>query len=1020
MSKFTSEKTIEYSLIDQLTMGESQWTYRGDLTSEDALWANFKQILEQNNQSALKGIALTEAEFKQVQTQLQFPTFFDAAKWLSGENGVARVTVRRDDVTLSPEPIRLMVINNNNIAGGSSVYEVVNQYTSDKKETHDRKRIFDVTLLINGLPMIHIELKNRSNPYIEAFRQIQKYVKEGKFSGIYSTLQMFVVSNASQTRYIAAGQFDKLNDRFLSRWVDKNNNPVEEYIDFARKVLSIPEAHLMVSQYSVMDRDRKALILLRPYQIHAIEAVKEASRRQESGFVWHTTGSGKTLTSYKVAGNLLQIPKLDKTIFIVDRVDLDQQTTSSFTAYAEYDPISIDETDNVSDLMRKLAGDDRTVIITTIQKLNHLMRRLSQLEEADISATERRRLEKIQEKAVAFVVDECHRAVTPAKKRELDGFFKNAYWYGFTGTPIFEINARAELGNLARTTKDQYGRCLHQYTVKEAINDKAVLGFQVEYIHTISEETLDEIIEHENPGKEARLLSPIEKERLLPRSYYESEAHRIQVVDFIINKSRRKLNMKAGYAYGAMLTVPSISIAQAYYDLFQSIIAGNGPIQVSEKTKRLLPDFPKVAITYSISENEEASIHNQTKMTEALIDYNELYGTSYSLDQLRAYNQNINARLARKAQKYQIRAEQIDIIIVVDRLLTGFDAPCISTLFIDRPPMRPHDLIQAFSRTNRLFDAEKPYGQIVTFQMPHLFEEAVNEALILYSCGGEESVLAPTWDEAAEALIAAVEAVRMIAELPADLDQLDIKEKRDFVRAFQKLDKAISAIRVYANFKPEMLAETFGLDMPEFEEYYGRYVNILEELKAEAPDTEEIDPLDIEYELLTHRTEEINYQYIVALIQAFVPADQAQSAIPLIDEAKYQEVDEYIETLKSENPALGKIMLNLWDEIKTNPEDYRGQKIPTLLNRKIHETIQAITEAFAEKWALKQDDFDFLVANFDPSKEDQIGESELRATSDFEAYKANTENPVNRLRYWRTVKEDYTEMIVERVLPLRG
>ena len=348
--KFTSESEMERSLINELVSGVSQWTYRADLKSEADLWNNFKNKLENNNANVLKEIPLTEQEFQQVKTQLTFPTFVDAAKWLAGENGIAKVQVQREDASLGT--IRLSVLWREDIAGGHSSYEVVSQVKIMKNDEMDRNRRFDVSLLINGLPMIQIELKNRAHSYMDAFRQVQKYMQQGKYTGIFSCLQMFVVSNGTDTRYIASAVCGKLKEQFLSTWVDKNNKAVNNYLDFTEHVLSIPQAHKMVTQYTVIDSKKKALILLRPYQIHAIEAIKDASKRQESGYVWHTTGSGKTLTSYKVARNLLQIPSLDKTIFIVDRIDLDQQTTSSFISYAEHDVIEIDETDNVTDLIK--------------------------------------------------------------------------------------------------------------------------------------------------------------------------------------------------------------------------------------------------------------------------------------------------------------------------------------------------------------------------------------------------------------------------------------------------------------------------------------------------------------------------------------------------------------------------------------------------------------------------------------------------------------------------------------------
>ncbi|MBQ7496974.1 MAG: type I restriction endonuclease subunit R [Selenomonas sp.] len=372
-----SEASMEKALIHQLTEDVSQWTYRKDIADEDSLWANFRAKLNQNNLAVLDGVLLTNDEFHQVQQYMLdvAKSPYKAALWLAGENGEAVIPLAREDA--AKVTIHLMVVSNREIAGGRSSYEVINQFVSDKQDEEDRERRFDVTLLINGLPMIHIELKNQDHPFMDAFRQIKKYSLEGKFRGLFGLVQMFVVSNGSNTRYIAADTGSNLNEKFLTSWVNKQNEPVENYLEFAREVLRIPQAHEMIGHYSVVDAERHKLILLRPYQVHAIEAVKRASARQESGFVWHTTGSGKTLTSYTVAKNLILIPGIDKTIFLIDRKDLDQQTSLSFKAYAENDIIDVDETDNTYDLLQKLKNKDRVVIVTTIQKLQKILTRTS-------------------------------------------------------------------------------------------------------------------------------------------------------------------------------------------------------------------------------------------------------------------------------------------------------------------------------------------------------------------------------------------------------------------------------------------------------------------------------------------------------------------------------------------------------------------------------------------------------------------------------------------------------------------
>lgn len=1016
LGKFTSELDLEKQLIEQLISGESQWTYRPDLKTEDDLWDNFKDKLEMNNLDVLGETLLTEQEFRQIKNQLSFPNFYEAAKWLSGENGVAKVQVQREDAKLGT--IRLRVLNREDVAGGISSYEVINQYVSTKKEYMDNDRRFDVTLLINGLPMIHIELKNKNNAYMDAFRQISKYLKEGKFTGIFSSVQMFVVTNGSDTRYIASAQDTKLNAQFLTKWVDEDNKAVDNYVDFAKHVLSIPMAHKMVTQYSVIDNDKKALILLRPYQIHAIEAVKQASKESKSGYVWHTTGSGKTLTSYKVARNLLQISSIDKTIFIVDRVDLDQQTTTSFTSYAENDVIDIDETNNVSELITKLLSDERSVVVTTIQKLNHVMHRVEE-------NPENKKYQTLRRLKLAFVVDECHRAVSPEKKRELETFFIESLWYGFTGTPIFVENAKKVQGNLPRTTKQQYGECLHKYTVKEAIHDKAVLGFQVEYKTTFSEEQLDDIVESSDKKSELAVyeMSLMEKEYYVPNEVYLDEAHMLEVIDSIINKSRKKLgfNLGAGQTYDAILTTTSISQAQKYYDLIKKVKAGKSSVSVSEATKKVLPDFPKVAITYSISENETSSSSNQEKMKEALEDYNEEYGTHYTLETMRAYNRNVNDRLARKKEQYKARSEQLDLVIVVDRLLTGFDAPCLSTLFIDRPPMKEHNLIQAFSRTNRLFDKYKRYGQIVTFQDPATFEAAVTNALILYSNGGENEVLAPTWEETRDRFIEAIEELKLVEPNPhaIDIDSSSIVQLKKFARSFQQVDKYYASSQVYTEFSEEQMGSLFPITEKEFEEYTGKYNNVLEKMKEFSDKPGGKIDIDIFYELESVKTENINYDYILMLIQRYVPVgDDEYELIGRQDDKSAKEIDKYLEELSQSNQKLSALIKTLWEDIRQNPEHYRDKDISILLNRLIQDKKLNETSQLAEKWSVNEGDLRYVVNNYNPKKEKQVGEQELRDSSNYEQYKESNDNPVSKLRYWKSFKKELVQVMEEELLPL--
>lgn len=1011
----TLESTLEKRLIEQLTRGISQWTYRPELKTEEDLWRNFRQKLEQNNVAVLDGHPLTEQEFRQVQNQLQFGTFYEAAKWLAGENGVAKVQVQREDATLGT--IRLEVVRREDVAGGTSSYEVVNQIEVPKVYSDYQNRRFDVSLLINGLPLIHIELKNADHSYMDAFRQIKKYLNDGMFSGIYSVVQIFVVSDPYHTRYIAPASGTKMNERFLTNWVDEQNQPVESLIDFTDQVLSIPQAHKMVMQYTVIDSLRKALILLRPYQIHAIERVREATKRQVSGYVWHTTGSGKTLTAYKVARNLLQIASIDKTIFIVDRIDLDQQTTSSFMAYAENDTIDIDETEHVRDLIKKLKSTDRTVIVTTIQKLNYVMRRY-----ADKQGT--RDYDRLTKLKIAFVVDECHRSVSPRKQWEINGFFHHALWYGFTGTPIFEQNARPEEGNLPRTTAQQYGDRLHEYTVKEAMHDGAVLGFQVQSVSTIPDDQFFELVASRTGRSidEVAIMDPVEREKSLLPSDYLKEGHMWKVIEGIVNHSQNKLGLfkGRGNSYTALLTTSSIAQAQRYYRLFQKLRAGDAPFSISKKTKEQLPDFPKVAITYSVTENDIDSTLNQDEMRQSIRDYNDMFGTSYSLENINLYNANINDRLARKQARYLSREEQIDLVIVVDRLLTGFDAPCLSTLFIDRQPMQPQNIIQAFSRTNRIFDKAKQFGQIVIYQQPHTFEKKIEEALVLYSNGGENEVLAPEWKVAHTRLKKAASSLKkfqLVASGPP-LSELSDAKLKQFAKAFQGFDKGLAAAQVYTEYDPDTIQEEIAIDENDIEAYTSVYNNVIDELKRrkQTDDGPEEDDLDIEYELETVRQDTINYDYIVNLIQAYVSDSRDEK--PVVNKKRIEEISNYVDRLKKNNEKLGSLMEELWQKIQANPTKYQQQNVQTLLRNMKRETIQHLVGQVAEEWGADPEEALFYAENFDPKKESNPGEESLKRHMDYDSYKTHNANPVKKISYWREFKNAYSNLIQEEILPL--
>ena len=980
------ESMIEQKLIEQLVYGESQWTYRPDLRTEADLWANFKYILEQNNKDRLDGEQLSDAEFEQVKNQLQFSSFYKAGEWLVGENGKVQVHVQR-----GTERLHLVVMNHEHIAGGSSVYEVINQYRALKEDSDgipERNRRFDVTLMINGLPMIHIELKNKQHSYVEGFRQIKKYIGEGKFTGIFSAVQMFVVSNGVDTKYFAAASDADLKETFMSGWVDQENNPVSDYISFAQSVLRIPMAHEMIARYTVLDKDAKRLILLRPYQIHAIESMREASKTGKSGYVWHTTGSGKTLTSYKATRNLLMdIPAIDKAIFLIDRKDLDTQTTMAFQAYANHDLVTVDDTDNVNDLKKKLKSGDRQVIVTTIQKLQILIGK--RLQEGTPE------YQKIKNLKIAFVVDECHRAVSPRTKRELERFFGRSLWYGFTGTPRFAENPYPQMGDLPRTTEELYGERLHRYTIQNAIHDKAVLGFQVE--HNGPKNVTDE----------------------MDSSIYETETHMLKVLDIILNKSYHKLGFQngKGQTYEGLLTTSSIQMAQKYYELLSKVKKGETSLKISEKIKQVLPDFPKFAITYSVTENEEGSHVNQEKMQQSLDDYNRGFGTQYELAQIQGYNANLNKRLARKEPKFKSRSEQLDLVIVVDRLLTGFDAPCMSTIFIDRQPMGPHDLIQAFSRTNRIYDKNKTYGQIVTFQAPKLFKQCVDDAVKLYSAGSTKTALLAEWEEVEPAFRKALSTLKACAETPADIPEMSQKEKRIFIKVFQSFDSLFAQLKSFTQYDDSMLKE-YGITEKEYDDYVGHYRNVMEELRADKdPDDKEEVEIDQDYELMAYSNIKIDYEYIINLIQNIVnPAENEDAVTQEERQKKLNEVKLYVEDLRKDNEKVAAIMADLIADIEVDDKKYRGKSILNIVENMKQDCIDKVITDFCMTWHVAKDDVLYAATHY---RNGEIpNKSAIKMTADVEGYNATQEKPLQRYKYFARMMEELKKILDEEIKPL--
>ena len=693
------------------------------------------------------------------------------------------------------------------------------------------------------------------------------------------------------------------------------------------------------------------------------------------------------MTSYKATRNLLMdIPAIEKTIFLIDRRDLDQQTGTAFKSYSENDTVDVDNTENVRGLIKKLTDGNRQMIVTTIQKMQKMIRDSLQEGAKDYN--------KIKALKIAFVVDECHRAVTPTTKREIEKFFANSLWFGFTGTPIFEENKYEQKGDLAQTTEELYGECLHSYTIKEAIHDGAVLGFNVENLGPENIKVEDE------------------------DAYYNSEKHRRQVLDVILNHSMAKLGFQngRGKTYEAMLTVESIAIAREYYDLIMKIKAGEDELKISEEVRKFLPDFPKVAITFSVAENKDNSQANSEAMKRYLEDYSKLFDAkAYGLDAIDAYNTALNDRLARKNPKYDFRKEQIDLVIVVDRLLTGFDAPCLSTIFIDRAPMKPHHLIQAFSRTNRLFDQNKMYGQIVTFRSPKEYKEKINEALVLYSKGGFGKAIAENWDTVLSNFKLSLKTIRSFALEPEDVLSLSTKQKKTFIRLFRDLDHDFAHLKSFSTYNSDLLKE-YNFTEEDYEDYAAVYNNVLAEIKTELPDDGEDDVIADDYELVAYSKFKVDFEYIVELLQGFVDSVNNEESGSTEFNSKLKELRETVDEFAAANPKLSILIMQLIDEIEEDKEKYRDKDISVIINQMRHAAADKEIKKYADKWFLEEEEVKYEAHNYKDGK--LANENKLKESANYSAYKESSEAPLPKFKYYGELSKEFKEALMPEISPL--
>jgi len=1037
------EAEVEARLIQVLGEGHNQWAFRPDLKSEDELWRNLRQKIIQNNQSELNDVPLTDKEFDLLKTELlsRTQTPFDAAKWLKGENGIARITIPREEVSLGT--VSLVIYSNRDIGGGISSYEVVHQIAKQRSSADGRDRRFDVTLLINGLPIVQIELKQvtAKDGIYQAFNQVKKYAEEGVFrNNIFSTLQLFVVSNEQTTRYFANAMPKDMHRKFLFSWRTKNNQKVENLYEFSKQVLSIPNAHRLITDYTIVseDQDSKVLMVLHPYQIHAIEALYVSANKHESGYVWHATGSGKTLTSFVSTKLLARKSGIDRTIMLVDRKDLDNQTTSEFTKFAsEFNTglstgISIANslivgTGSAKELSDTLLADanSNVVIITTRQKLDAALKYANKQEEKKGN----NRFKKLIGQHIVFIVDECHRALSAENMEEIKKFFPNSTWFGFTGTPIFEENKKQAKGQLARTTHDQYGEGLHTYTIKNALEDSSVLGFQVEHEDTIEATSFHNRIHSklkadakyadctdEQIGKEIDNMSDIKKEEYLDPSDYETDDHIQQVIRKILRPDNAyiKFDFMNGHPQkSAILTTSSIAMAKRYYQAIKELTQDPDWIQTAFADKPIRkgrtindPDFPRIAITYSLDENNQNAASRQEEMSLIIKEYNDYYGTAWSLDGLDRYNGDINNRLARKKAEFKKFGKQIDLVIVVDRLLTGFDAPTIQTLFVDRT-MEYAGLIQAFSRTNRTYPG-KEKGLIVTFRKPHTMEHNVAEAIKLYSETKEEThLITPTYKESMKKFKDAYKKIKEFVFVDNLDEHTSVETRVDYVKAFQALNRAYENLVTYDDFNDEIEKSPVLLKQVQtLEDQVGIYNTIKGSLIDDGDSKEPVDLSDIEfYGNDTLKLYDIDAAYIDQLLGNYLANDSGLR----------EEIEKALQKLnKSEEVRnVYRAILNAVDTGVINKED----DIFVVKRKFFTDAVTAEIDAFADEWFVKASELFYSKVQYKLGQSLIPNMGAIIGSKNYDGYNA-LHSDAKPFKYAQDIKRAWREVLDKKLMPL--
>ncbi len=823
-----SEQTLENKLIAQLETLGFEYVKIND---EKDLIENLKRQLEKHNKTTL-----SDKEFKQVLNKLARGNIFERAKILRD-----KIDYTRDNGDIGY--IELI----DSIRWCKNEYQVTHQVTMQGTYTNR----YDVTLLINGLPLAQIELKRRGLELREAFNQTNRYHRHSFAAGhgLYMYIQLFVISNGVNTKYYANNPVTKRDFKQTFFWADPDNRKITQLSEFAEVFLEKCQLSKLITKYVVLNESQQMLMVLRPYQYHTVEAIVERVKNSEKfGYIWHTTGSGKTLTSFKTAQILTQSPHIHKVVFVVDRKDLDYQTIKEFNSFSEG---SVDATNNTKKLVQQFA-DDTPLIVTTLQKLN------TAISKGKYANT----MVSLQDQRMVFIFDECHRSQFGDTHKRIKEYFPRAQMFGFTGTPIFADNSSANAHG-TRTTKDLFRECLHKYVITDAIRDENVLKFSVEYIRTVKQK--DDIQEIQ--------IEEIDKAEVM-----EADERLDAVTEYILANHTRKTHARE---YTAIFCVSNIQTLIKYYELFrEKKEAGEHHLKVATIFSYQINEDDKDAdgnIETDVTDvtNGPVNQHSRDKLEGFIRDYNETYNTNFSTEKFYGYYKDIGKK---------VKARQIDILLVVNMFLTGFDSKWLNTIYVDKN-LKYHGLVQAYSRTNRILGQKKSQGNVVCFRN---LKSATDQAIELFANREaiEEVILQP-YEKYVEKFAEAVTELLKIAPTVDSVNELLTEEdEARFIQAFRDLIRIKNVLSCFTEFSFDDLA----MDAQCFEDYKSKYLDLYDKVRTDKQ-KEKVSILeDIDFELeLIHR-DEINVSYIITLLR------NMQSAQPAEQEKQRKAISQILET----------------------------------------------------------------------------------------------------------------------------